>query len=94
MGAGPMVGCPTFELVRFSFTERPLAQVSRSGLLGLVPGLVVGSAVWCWGRLLCRFGQGRSKCIVGIMYYIGGNWSWAMACAWILCSIIVRWNSL
>ena len=45
-GCRPMVGCPAFESVGFSFTEMPLTWASNSGLLGLVPDLMVGSAVW------------------------------------------------
>ena len=44
-----------------------------SGLLGLVPDLMVGSAVWRWGQLQFRFGWGRSVCIVAIIYCFGGE---------------------
>ena len=42
---GPMVGCPVFELVEFSFTEKPSGLGLEQWSVGLVPGLMVGSAV-------------------------------------------------
>ena len=46
----------------------PLAWAWISGLLGLVPGLITGSAVWHWRRLQCRFGWGRFVCTLTIIY--------------------------